>query len=240
MLKERRDRSVSFDRYRASPLCRDSSPYPIDKYIKEWEEARCSVCMDHPHNCILLICSSYENGCRPYMCDTSYRHSNCFDQFCKASKETKTEVVRMTNRGVTNEDKEKDKPKLRCPLCRGHVKKWVVEKEARRFLDSKLRSCSCETCDYSGTYSDLTKHARVKHPNARPSEADPKRKISWRRLERRRDLGDMISLMRSCFWWLTRNVTFPRRSGSSSSSLLGTSRARPEVGDRRNRSTSSI
>lgn len=51
---------------------------------KEWEEATCPVCMEHPHNAVLLICSSYGKGCRPYMCDTSYRHSNCLDQYRKA------------------------------------------------------------------------------------------------------------------------------------------------------------
>ncbi|KAJ4950646.1 hypothetical protein NE237_027478 [Protea cynaroides] len=55
--------------------------------VKEWEEARCPVCMEHPHNAVLLLCSSNDKGCRPYMCDTSYRHSNCLDQFCKAFPE---------------------------------------------------------------------------------------------------------------------------------------------------------
>lgn len=89
MPKERKERSVSLDKYKRSPLCCEASLAlkPSEKQVKEWEEARCPVCMEHPHNGILLICSSYENGCRPYMCDTSHRHSNCFDQFRKASKE---------------------------------------------------------------------------------------------------------------------------------------------------------
>ncbi|PON70597.1 hypothetical protein PanWU01x14_079710 [Parasponia andersonii] len=40
--------------------------------------------MEHPHNAVLLICSSHEKRCRPYMCDTSYRHSNRLDQFRKS------------------------------------------------------------------------------------------------------------------------------------------------------------
>lgn len=51
---------------------------------KEWEDATCPICMEHPHNAVLLICSSHDKGCRPYMCDTSYRHSNCLDQYRKA------------------------------------------------------------------------------------------------------------------------------------------------------------
>ncbi|KAH7285801.1 hypothetical protein KP509_33G046400 [Ceratopteris richardii] len=44
----------------------------------------CPICMEIPHNAVLLRCSSYDKGCRPYMCDTSYRHSNCLDQYLKA------------------------------------------------------------------------------------------------------------------------------------------------------------
>ncbi|VVA91207.1 unnamed protein product [Arabis nemorensis] len=162
----------------------------------EWEEARCSVCMDHPHNCILLICTSYGNGCRPYMCDTSYQHSNCFEQFLKASNETETESAVANPRvhgthvsTFSNEDKEKAKPNLKCPLCRGHIMRWDVVNAARWFMNSKLRSCSFESCDYSGTYYDLRKHVMAKHPNERPSEVDPERERRWRRLERQRELG---------------------------------------------------
>eukprot|EP00249_Psilotum_nudum_P008944 c21608_g4_i1 orf=2-421(-) len=51
---------------------------------KDWEDVTCPICMDFPHNAILLLCSSHDKGCRPYVCDTSYRHSNCFDQYRKA------------------------------------------------------------------------------------------------------------------------------------------------------------
>ncbi|PNX87734.1 hypothetical protein L195_g043828 [Trifolium pratense] len=37
-----------------------------------------------PHNTVLLKYSSHDKGCRPYMCNTSYQHSNCLDQFCKS------------------------------------------------------------------------------------------------------------------------------------------------------------
>ncbi|KAI5062908.1 hypothetical protein GOP47_0021455 [Adiantum capillus-veneris] len=50
----------------------------------EWEGVLCPVCMETPHNAVLLHCSSHDKGCRPYMCDTSYRHSNCLDQYLKA------------------------------------------------------------------------------------------------------------------------------------------------------------
>ncbi|XP_027070905.1 uncharacterized protein [Coffea arabica] len=102
MPKERRDRSVSFDRSRASPFPCSSSrsrhllpknPLESDENAKEWEEARCPVCMEHPHNAILLLCASHEKGCRPFMCDTSYRHSNCFDQFRKSFGEASSTTL---------------------------------------------------------------------------------------------------------------------------------------------------
>ncbi|KAJ0237925.1 hypothetical protein HA466_0244450 [Hirschfeldia incana] len=279
MPKERKQRSVSHEKFKGSPLYCESSRAlkpPSEKEVKEWEEARCPVCMEYPHNGILLICSSYDNGCRPYMCDTSHRHSNCFDQYRKASKQTppteteggvasaseETVVNPREDEGVvaTEADQEKGKPKLTCPLCRGHIKEWKVVEPARRFMNAKHRSCSSETCEFSGTYSDLRKHARLLHPGVRPSEADPERQRSWRRLERQRDLGDLLSTLQSSFGgggeersssnddgimsfddggWLTVffliRVFRPESSGGSrsSSSWSGTSRARSHVGVRR-------
>lgn len=97
MPKERRNRSVSFEKSRVSPFPCSSSRARQSKTkdapeseenVKEWEEARCPVCLEHPHNAVLLMCSSHDKGCRPYMCDTSYRHSNCLDQFRKSFLET--------------------------------------------------------------------------------------------------------------------------------------------------------
>ncbi|KAI9116025.1 hypothetical protein K1719_012955 [Acacia pycnantha] len=56
---------------------------------KELDEVSCAICMDHPHNAVLLHCSSYEKGCRSYICDTSYRHSNCLDRFKKMQANSK-------------------------------------------------------------------------------------------------------------------------------------------------------
>ena len=296
MPKERRDRSMSHDKYRASPFSCSSScarrspriPLATEESLKEWEDARCPVCMEHPHNAVLLICSSHEKGCRPYMCDTSYRHSNCLDQFRKSSAETSsttpghedtqqedtppsatplspTETSESTVTEVQEETIEEghptlqpsscdnqEHPKLLCPLCRGQIKEWIVVEPARRFMNGKSRSCSCETCNFSGTYTDLRKHARIEHPLVRPSEADPERQRNWRRLERQRDLGDLISTLSSSFGeergaddnilpideggWLT--VFFLIRvfrpgSGSRSSSRSSTLRTRTQMNIRR-------
>lgn len=56
---------------------------------KEWDEASCAICMEHPHNAVLLLCSSHDKGCRSYICDTSYRHSNCLDRFRKLKDDNK-------------------------------------------------------------------------------------------------------------------------------------------------------
>ncbi|XP_039013177.1 uncharacterized protein LOC120142731 isoform X2 [Hibiscus syriacus] len=59
-------------------LCPKKCSEALDK--KDWEETTCSICMECPHNAVLLLCSSHDNGCRPYMCGTSFRYSNCLDQ----------------------------------------------------------------------------------------------------------------------------------------------------------------
>ncbi|EXB50353.1 hypothetical protein L484_007923 [Morus notabilis] len=288
MPKERRDRSVSRDRCRVSPYPCSSShrkrsstsdPVELEENANEWEEARCPVCMEHPHNAVLLICSSHEKGCRPYMCDTSYRHSNCLDQFRKSFEvensstgpqqeetqnstaqvspaETSESTVSFVQEEITAEGppiscENQTTPKLVCPLCRGHIKEWIVVEDARRFMNAKSRSCSCETCNFSGAYTDLRKHARLEHPLVRPSEMDPERERNWRRLERQRDLGDLLSTLQSSMGddrsdesilpiddggWLT--VFFLIRvfrpgSASRSSSWSGTSRTRAQVSIRR-------
>ncbi|XP_043701468.1 uncharacterized protein LOC122651945 [Telopea speciosissima] len=252
MPKDRRGRSVSSERSRVSPFpCsssrsrRSSSKNPLEPVedareweearqsecekslesaedIKEWEEARCPVCMEHPHNAVLLLCSSRDKGCRPYMCDTSYRHSNCLDQFRKAFAEAQKTTVQdsspstitsdatpMDTQGVIINEQASNSSTLRsakasqselvCPLCRGKINGWLVVEDARQFMNAKERSCACETCDYCGTYSNLRKHARLEHPLVRPSDADPERERDWRNLERQRDLGDVLSTIQSAF-----------------------------------------
>lgn len=68
---------------------------------------------------------------------------------------------------------------------------------ARDFMNAKARSCSLESCGFSGSYGELRKHARNDHPSVRPSEADPERQRDWRRMEQQRDLGDLFSTVQS-------------------------------------------
>lgn len=288
---------------------------------KDWEESTCPICMEHPHNAVLLMCSSHDKGCRPYMCDTSYRHSNCLDQYMKAksandksnsgeggplegvagggfSPETPSEMLRSfspqttitglrgsrvvpptaatdvagaSNRLVALHDRlvsadrsssltttssvssgalvrglarlhgtdirasdgaeflgadhnislggaaslgldddaraasgaasggdsSAEVGDLLCPLCRGKVFNWKVIEPARHQLNRKPRGCAQEGCGFMGTYKELREHARAVHPLARPSDIDPARQRDWRRLERQRDLGDVLSTIRS-------------------------------------------
>ncbi|KAB5563969.1 hypothetical protein DKX38_004023 [Salix brachista] len=140
----------------------------LTKDVKEWEQIRCPICMEHPHNVALLQCSSFGKGCRPYMCNTSYRQSNCLVQFLKSnvsspSMEILHEIPSVSSRtgeelqllGQTGHYESEPQPKLCCPLCRGQIHGWTIVNPAREFMNSKARSCSWETCNFSGSYSEL-------------------------------------------------------------------------------------
>jgi hypothetical protein len=183
---------------------------------KEWDEASCPICMDHPHNAVLLLCSSHEKGCKSFICDTSYRHSNCLDRFKKLKPdENETpapQPLSPINQNQPNDNQEPTIPEemdadnlsqsiskmnLRCPMCRGSVIGYEVVEGAREYLNSKPRSCSRETCGFSGNYRELRRHARRIHPTARPSDIEPSREQEWRRIERQREYGDIVSAVRS-------------------------------------------
>ena len=174
---------------------------------KDWEGATCSVCMEFPHNAVLLLCSSYEKGCRPYMCATSCRYSNCLDQYKKAyTKVTSTQSSPQLQGSSENPGlgSHSDLPgeklevsELLCPLCRGQVKGWTVVEPARKYLNAKKRTCMQDNCSYVGTYKQLRKHVRAEHPLARPREVDPSLEEKWKRLEGERERNDVLSTIRS-------------------------------------------
>ncbi|XP_059660240.1 uncharacterized protein LOC132306730 [Cornus florida] len=246
---------------------------------KEWDEASCPICMDHPHNAVLLKCSSHAKGCRSYICDTSYRHSNCLDRFKKLRADNRNSLLtpnllpsnqqssidisdsgslglRTTSAlieangdhnlrenhtvasvglpggtgesGIDDADRRLEMQEgmfetrnsesslgrleleenngeslpdsrlsLRCPLCRGTVLGYEIVEEARKYLNLKPRSCSRESCSFSGNYRELCRHARRAHPTARPADIDQSRLRSWRRLEHQREYGDLVSAIRS-------------------------------------------
>ncbi|XP_002528624.2 uncharacterized protein LOC8274868 [Ricinus communis] len=187
------DRDVSEDLY----LKKSSKMF--DK--KDWEDVTCSVCMECPHNAVLLLCSSHDKGCRPYMCGTSFRYSNCLDQYKKAytkvtsSNGTADNSILLSDSGWPVDKCEVTE--LACPLCRGQVKGWTVVEPARDYLNAKRRSCMQDDCSFVGTFKELRKHMRTAHPSARPREVDPMLEQKWRRLEREREHDDVISTIRS-------------------------------------------
>ncbi|XP_028757480.1 uncharacterized protein LOC114716622 [Neltuma alba] len=198
--------------------CHRATPYPLTSHSQknlkddeksfykasekqDWEDATCSVCMEVPHNAVLLLCSSYNNGCRPYMCATSHRFSNCFEQYKKAYTKAPVQSLPLaTNNSNLNAGESSDYaevPELLCPLCRRQVKGWTVVEAARKFLNKKKRGCMQDECSFTGTYKELRKHVRSKHPCARPRDVDPIRKEKWKRLEYERERNDVISTILS-------------------------------------------
>ncbi|EEF48414.1 uncharacterized protein LOC8274144 [Ricinus communis] len=173
----------------------------------DWESSTCSVCLEYPHNAVLLLCSSYNKGCRPYMCATSCRFSNCLEQYKKAyTKITSNEDMQHSIESVDNSTilldagqvKEKiEVPELLCPLCRGQVKGWTVVEPVRKYLNAKKRTCMQDKCSFIGTYRQLKKHVKAKHPLARPRAVDPVLKEKWKKLECERERSDVISTIMS-------------------------------------------
>ncbi|XP_022555602.2 uncharacterized protein BNAC03G75640D isoform X1 [Brassica napus] len=199
MVKARRARRrVSTRRIRARPYKFASSsrrsvfantcPKVTEK--NDWADAVCSVCMECPHNAVLLLCSSHDKGCRPYMCGTSFRYSNCLDQYKKASAKLTPSHQQVVNSKLEVEN-------LKCPLCRGQVKGWTIVKPARDDLNLKKRSCMQEGCSFSGAFKELRKHMKKDHPCAQPREVDPDVEQEWRRFEVEQDRNDVISTIRS-------------------------------------------
>lgn len=278
---------------------------------EDWEDALCPICLESPHNAVLLMCSSHADGCRPYMCNTSHRHSNCLDQYQKTQAglqkshsprqaystheehtqhpavdtlhagdglnvrivgaypfppvgaplrtpttnssehalgdmEMENVIIEALNSRISSADSvvstrrsrrnshlsllarnESDDGGLQfldldtsmdleglegspsaeehetgaslkskhlvCPLCRGQIFGWRIINAARKYFNDKARSCSHESCMFSGTYQELRVHARCEHPFARPCDVDPARQRDWLRMERQREMGDVLS-----------------------------------------------
>ncbi|XVF00734.1 hypothetical protein REPUB_Repub04eG0027000 [Reevesia pubescens] len=211
-------RRIAFRQFRPTPysltshrkgISGDLYPKKCSKALdkEDWEDATCSVCMECPHNAVLLLCSSHDKGCRPYMCGTSFRYSNCLDQY----KKFYAKVVSSNHEeplhssfdntvlapGSSWPVEKCEVTELACPLCRGQVKGWTVVEPAREYLNAKKRSCMQDDCTFVGTFKELRKHMKADHPCARPREVDPSLEQKWRRVEREREQDDVISTIRS-------------------------------------------
>lgn len=185
--------------FRPTPYPTPSNRYASEKI--EWEQAICSVCLEAPHNAVLLLCSSHDKGCRPYMCGTGFRHSNCLDLFKKTyAKPTITTPPNSQGQLPSLSwplSKKSEPTGLSCPLCRGEVKGWTVVEPARRYLNRKKRSCVQDGCLFTGTYRELKKHVKAKHRRAKPRKVDPALEAKWRDLEMQMAERDVMSTIRS-------------------------------------------
>lgn len=145
-----------YNRIRVSPYplrcSRTNVHYAPESVIQpEWEDAQCVICTETPHNAVLLQCCSSFSGCRPYMCNTGPRHSNCFKKFRENYMKNKRSNPTLI---------------LNCPLCRGVVIETTkVTSTGKRFMNAKPRSCPVNDCEFSGTYSQLDKHLKTEHPD---------------------------------------------------------------------------
>lgn len=94
---------------------------------KDLKNATGSICLERPHDAAaLLLCSSsfHNKGCRPYMCGTNYKHSNCLELFKNAYSREKSACEVSTAVEPTNQRLKT--MLLACPICRGEVKGWTV------------------------------------------------------------------------------------------------------------------
>lgn len=175
----------------------------IEQQDSDWESVSCPICLEFPHNGVLLQCSSYEKGCRPFVCDTDHLHSNCLDRFksahgmlCESSSSRTSNATSLSNESTDTKDLEAtDKPV--CPLCRGEVTGWAIVEVARVHLDEKKRRCEEEQCAFTGTYYELREHAQLKHPHACPSKIDPARQLDWENFQQSSEIIDVLSTIHS-------------------------------------------
>ncbi|KAL3498206.1 hypothetical protein ACH5RR_040938 [Cinchona calisaya] len=178
-----------------------SNPMEEFQLYTKLDDVTCPICLDFPHNGVLLQCSSYDKGCRAFVCDTDHLHSNCLDRFKQAygtlsgsqspltSSSTSSDSMHLANSDASG--------KPTCPLCRGEVTGWVVIDDVRRSLDEKKRSCEEEKCTYRGTYTELQKHAQLEHPHSCPSKIDPARQLDWENFQQSSEIIDVLSTIHS-------------------------------------------
>ncbi|KAF5461519.1 hypothetical protein F2P56_017613 [Juglans regia] len=162
-----------------------------------WEDVFCPICLEFPHNGVLLQCSSHEKGCHPFVCDTDHLHSNCLDRFKSAYGMSSASTSNVTPTENSEPVVSEGNYKPSCPLCRGEVTGWVVVDKARLYLDEKRRYCEEEQCKFMGTYLELQNHARLEHPHARPSKIDPARQLDWENFQQSSEIIDVLSTIHS-------------------------------------------
>ncbi|KAK4785254.1 hypothetical protein SAY86_001943 [Trapa natans] len=176
----------------------DCSLLTMELHVKNpLEYVTCPICLDFPHNCVLLLCSSYEKGCRPFVCDTNHLHLNCLDRFRSAYGMTSPSASEDSSTSDTSPEIAEVDSSPACPWCRGEVTGWEIIKETRTYLDRKKRCCEEFQCSYTGTFLELQKHALLVHPHAQPSKIDPARQLDWENFQQSSEIIDVLSTIHS-------------------------------------------
>lgn len=174
-----------------------ASATPINLALKgiqssiDLEDVICPICLEIPHNAVLLNCNSYNQGCRTLICDTNDSQSNCLARYKRANGLPPT----------TNEASSKSLKVIplssdsscTCPFCREKVKGFVVVDEVREYLDMKKRCCEEKKCPYVGNFMELQQHVKQEHRDSRPTEVDPRRQQDWDNLQRFSETRDVLS-----------------------------------------------
>lgn len=166
-----------------------------------WDDIVCPICLDVPHNAVLLHCGSYDRGCRAFMCDTDDYHSNCLDRYKRAHGLPTITTVSSTTTGTPTQSIRViplgSGSSPTCPLCRGNVTGLVVVDEVRAYLNMMKRCCEEKQCLYVGNYMELQRHAQQEHPHSRPSKVDPDRQQDWENFQRSSEMIDVLSTIHS-------------------------------------------
>ena len=98
----------------------------------EWDRISCPICMEQPHNAVLLICSSYKNGCRCYICNTSHRHSNCLDRFREMNGDSKVRDSHSTSSVLSNSNNRTVQPRAHYSM----ISRQLLSPSLRRHIDN--------------------------------------------------------------------------------------------------------
>lgn len=69
--------------------------------------------------------------------------------------------------------------------------------DVRASLNSKKRCCEEGECTFLGNYAELQAHAKENHPDARPSEVDPARRLDWEHFQQSSEITDVLSTIQS-------------------------------------------
>ncbi|XP_020592229.1 uncharacterized protein LOC110032809 isoform X2 [Phalaenopsis equestris] len=166
-----------------------------DILLHSWDDVTCPICLDVPHNGVLLHCSSYNNGCRAFLCDTDQTHSNCLTRFRSAfgvPKSAECQTTSMADDSIQLIPSNCESLPT-CPLCRGEVAGWAIIREARAYFDTKVRRCEEQHCSYVGNFVQLQSHMQLKHPNSHPAEIDPAHQLDWENFQQSSAIIDVLT-----------------------------------------------